>query len=227
MSTLDEIIKMQNQGMSDAEISTQLQNNGVSPQEINDSLNQAKIKNAVSPQENNQQQTQQPQAQQQQAQSPGPTTQDPGLQIPPPETYPPQHTEQQPQQDYYQPTPQAYSQQDYYAPQQAIDPETISEIAEQVVTEKLNEFTKKTGDITSFKNTIQDKVADIDERLKRIENSIDNLQQAIVGKIGEFGESNAMIHKDLDNFHGTVSKLMNPLIDNVNEMKKLNNQPSS
>ena len=68
----------------------------------------------------------------------------------------------------------------------------------------------------------QNKVNDIDDRLKRIENSIDKLQQAVLGKIGEFGESSAMIHQDLDNLHGTMSKLMNPLIDNVNEMKKLN-----
>ena len=98
---------------------------------------------------------------------------------------------------------------------------TISEIAEQVVIEKLNEFKKKTGDLVSFKNSIQTNVADIDERLKRIENSIDKLQQAVIGKIGEFGESNAMIHQDLDNLHGTVSKLMNPLIDNYNELRKL------
>lgn len=102
-----------------------------------------------------------------------------------------------------------------------MDTETISEIAEQVATEKLNEFKAKTGDLVSFKNTIQERVEDIDDRLKRIESSIDKLQQAIIGKIGEFGESNAAIHKDLDNLHGTVSKLMNPLIDNVNELKKI------
>ena len=139
---------------------------------------------------------------------------------PPPEVYPLQG--QEGQQDYYYPeTPQAYPEQDYYAPQGGMDTETISEIAEQVATEKLNEFKAKTGDLVSFKNTIQEKVEDIDDRLKRIETSIDKLQQAIIGKIGEFGESNAMIHKDLDNLHGTVSKLMNPLIDNVNELKKI------
>jgi len=132
----------------------------------------------------------------------------PPIQTPTPEVYPPQETyppqEQQPPEppeDYYTQTPQAYPSQDYYAPQGAVDAETISEIAEQVVTEKLDDFKKKTGDLASFKISIQDKVADIDDRLKRIENSIDKLQHAVVGKIGEFGESNAMIHKDLDNLH--------------------------
>jgi len=138
------------------------------------------------------------------------------------EAYPPQGSpEEAPQDDYYTQQPQAYDGQDYYAPQGGTDTETISEIAEQVVTEKLEDYKSKVGDIASFKNQMQNQVNDIDDRLKRIENSIQQLQNAILGKIGEFGESSAMIHKDLDNLHGTVAKLMNPLIDNVNEMKKL------
>lgn len=242
MATLDKIMDMKKQGISDAEITTQLQNEGVSPSEINDSFNQARIKNAISPPE--QQTTQgmqesimptppapstapqqlpaQPMTQEVQAPAPQIQPPVPQGQPPAPEIYPPQEQAQiPPQEDYYQETPQAYSQQDYYAPQGVVDTETISEIAEQVTTEKLNEFKKKVGDIVSFKTTIQDKVTDIDERLKRIESSIDNLQQSIIGKVGEFGESNAMIHKDLDNLHSTVSKLMNPLIDNINELKKI------
>ena len=48
METLDKVIKMQQQGISDAEISTQLQNEGIAPTEIDNSFNQAKIKNIAS-----------------------------------------------------------------------------------------------------------------------------------------------------------------------------------
>ncbi len=224
---------MQKQGLSETQITTQLQNEGVHPQEINDSLNQLKIKNAVSPSEQIAQapapEIYPPQGQDMQPtpmDSPEQIAQAPNVQemqqSQTPEIYPPQGQDmQQPQDDYYTQTPQAYSPQDYYAPQNTLDTETISEIAEQVAIEKLDEFKKKTGDLVSFKTSIQNKVDDIDDRLKRIENSIDKLQQAIIGKIGEFGESNAMIHKDLDNLHGTVSKLMNPLVDNYKELKKL------
>jgi len=123
--------------------------------------------------------------------------------------------------DYYQQTPQAYSDQGYYqGGGGAANTENVSEIAEQVVTEKLNAYKQKVGDVASFKNTIQDKVDDIDDRLKRIEATIDKLQQAVIGKIGEFGETSAMIHKDLENLHGTVGKLMNPLVDSYNELKE-------
>ena len=233
MGTLEKVMEMQKQGISDTEISTQLKNEGISPAEINDSLNQAKIKNAISPPDTNTQEQPITQGMQssimpdpaaQQAQQPAPqptqpTTQEAPAQqapYPQPEIYPQQPA---PQNDYYQ--TQAYPQQDYYAPQAGTDTETISEIAEQVVTEKLNTYKKKVGDIQSFRNVIQDKVADIDDRLKRIEDNIDKLQQAIIGKIGEFGENSAMVHKDLENLHGTVAKLMNPLIDNYKELKKI------
>ena len=224
MASLDRIIERQQQGKSDAEITIQLQNEGVSPTEINDSINQAKVKNAVAPPEiqpapaapegMQSSLTEQPQAQQ--VEMPAPITPPPTQEATPAE----QPSEEQPQ-DYYQQTPQAYPDQDYYSQQAPVEAGTISEIAQQVATETIEDYKAKVGDVASFKNQIQDKVNDIDDRLKRIESSIDKLQQAVIGKIGEFGESSAMIHKDLDNLHGTVAKLMNPLIDNVNEMKKL------
>jgi len=228
MTTLERVIKMQGDGLTDNQIATQLRNEGISPMEINNSINQAKIKSAVSEPEDHMSSGMQQSMMDSQEQADNQYQQ-----APPPEVYPPQsapESESYGQQDYYSSqggqdgyytqTPQAYSQ-DYYAPQSGVDTETISEIAEQVATEKLNEFKKKTGDLVSFKNNIQDKVNDIDDRLKRIETTIDKLQQAIIGKIGEFGENNAMIHKDLENLHGTVSSLMNPLIDNINELRKM------
>ena len=231
MPTLDKVIEMQQRGLPDSEISLQLQNEGVPPHEIQDSLNQARVKHAVSPPEQQPLTAEAPapiegmQASMMQSpeQPPLPTEppmpeQPPPQTAPAPEIYPPQNGQSQDQ--YYQETPQAYSGQEYYPQQEAMSTDIISEIAEQVVIEKLEAFRKKTGDISSFKITIQDKVANIDERLKRIEASIDKLQQAVIGKIGELGENNSMIHKDLDNLHNTVSKLMNPLIDNYNELTK-------
>jgi uncharacterized protein YukE len=217
---------MQQEGKSENEIMAQMQQEGVSPSEVNDGLNQAKVKNAVSPPEQLAPQmpapiTPEAEAPQQPAMPPAP--QQPAMPPAPqqPEAYPATPQAAQPQEDYYTPQPQAYSDQDYYPQAGGYETDTISEIAEQVAQEKLEDYKSKVGDIPSFKSEMQTRVNDIDDRLKRIENSIDKLQQAILGKIGEFGESSAMIHKDLDNLHGTVANLMNPLIDNANEMKKL------
>ncbi len=217
MATLDQVIKLQQEGKSNNEIMAQLQNKGISPSEINNAINQANIKNAVSPPEQPEQPQQQPEVNQEMQPSIMPTPTAPTQQ----EYYEPQPQQEQPQQEYYTPQPQAYEGQDSYLQSGNYEAGTISEIAEQVAIEKLEEYKTKVGDLVSFKNQIQTEVENIDDRLKRMENSIGQIQQAVLGKIGEFGENYATIHKDLENLHGTVAKLMNPLIDNFNEMKKL------
>ena len=222
---LDTIMQLQSQGISDTEIIKKLREQNASPKDINDALNQAKVKQAVNEQEQElppYNPEQNPQEYYQQEQYPSQDMQQSIMQPQPQEQYAPQPTQQlAPQQgQYYPQTPQAYPQEAYY-PQQGLDTDTITEIAEQVVSEKFSEFRQKTGDLVSFKNDAQDRLKDLDERLKRIENSLDKIQQAIIGKIGEFGESTASIHQDLENLHESFSKLANPLIDNYKELRKI------
>lgn len=206
MATIDDVMQLQSQGMSDSEIIKRLRDQGASPKDINDSLAQAKIKSAVQQDPGSEvgemeQSIMQPQEEQMQEA----------------EQYAPQQYQQQytqPAQDY-----QAYPDSTQY--QQPADAETISEIAEQVVSDKFKEFEQKTGDLSMFRTSVQEKIQDLNERLKRIENSLDKIQQAIIGKIGEFGENMTYMHKDMENLHNTVSKLMNPLMDNYQELRRI------
>ncbi len=242
MSTLDSVTQMQQRGITDTDIITSLRNQGVSPQEINDALNQAKVKSAVydnpasggSNTEGMQQSIMQDPSQDFSSQITQTTQtqsmQNPEMYLPQPQ-YPQQAAQQQqyqqqiPQQQIPQEEPQYYPetqyQDNYYQPQQTMDTDTITEIAEQIVSEKFSQFEKKTGDLVSFRNDIQERIKNLDDRLRRIESSIDKLQHAVIGKIGEFGDNTEAIHKDLDNLHNTVSKLMNPLIDNYKELKRI------
>lgn len=213
MATLDRIIQMQQQGKNDNDIAAALKNEGVSPKEINDSLAQAKIKTAVS-QDNEMQSSEYQTPDQYAQQSTEPQEQ---------QYAPQQYSEQMPQQGQEQYAQYAEQpQQQYYPEQQTSSTETIAEIADQIIAEKLKETNEKIRMLTEFKNSATEDISDIKDRLKRIESTLDNLQRSIISKVGEFGQSNALLHKDLENLHGTVSKLMNPLVDNYNEMKKMN-----
>lgn len=197
MATLDKVMQMQAQGMNDSEIIGSLQNEGVSAKEINDSLAQAKIKTAV---------TQPPQEEYQ--------------------AYAPQ-TQAAPQADQYQTytqTPQTYSEQGYYPEQSSMSVDTVSEIVDRLLIEKLKDLNNKIKQVSDFKVKAEQDIIDIKDRLKRIESTIDSLQKSVIGKVGEFGQSTELIHKDLENLHGTVSKLMNPLVDNYNELKRMREQ---
>jgi uncharacterized protein YdcH (DUF465 family) len=229
MDILEKIMELQGQGLSDEEIYKRLRNEGISPKQIYDATNQAKIKTAITSGNGFSDQEKEPtpvntevkeSTSEVNSYSPNEYV-PPQIEVQQPENYMVNQQSQDYQNNYYPPTPQTYSNQDYYAPQGNIDTGVVSEIAEQIFSEKISELKRETDDFASFKNRIQDKVSDIDERLKRIENNIDKIQQAIIEKVGEFGDNTAMIHRDLDNLHGTVSKLMNPLIDKYRELEKL------
>jgi len=205
MIQMNKVVQMQQQGMSDSDIINALKNEGVSPKDISDSLAQAKIKMAVSQEEqypqNYPQQEQQYAPQQQYAEQPQYADQQ----------YAPQEQQQYADQTQYQ-----------YPEQNQMSIETMTEIVDRIIAEKLKEINQKIKPVVDFKNKAEEDIVDVKERLRRIESTIDSLQKAIIGKVGEFGQSTSMIHQDLENLHGTVSKLMNPLIDNYNELKKSN-----
>lgn len=214
MALLDKIIQMQNQRIPENEIIKKLRDEGVSPSEINDSLNQARIKTAVSGTSSSLEEMEQ---------SIMSNNQNLPQEVPQAEQLPQQSQPQYPQnqQEYsYPEVNQTYSNQYSYSPIQA-DSSTISEIAEQIVSEKIQDFEERIGNISVFKSDTEEKMKEFDERLKRIENAIQSLQNAIIKKIGEFDETSSFIHKDLNNIHDTMSKLMNPLIDNYRELKKI------
>jgi DNA-binding transcriptional MerR regulator len=207
---------MQKEGLSEKQIITRLQQEGVALKEINDSMNQARIKNAVS------QDTEQENSPYQESIStenlPYPQTNISG--DAPQQNYTQQPETAAPYQEYA--PDQDYS--NYYYQQGIANTETITDIAEQIIAEKNQELAKKIDILTQSKNTFQREIEELKEKVNRIESSLDSIQKAIIGKIGEFGDSTRVIQKDLENIHNTMSKMMNPLIDNYNELKKFNSK---
>lgn len=219
MAALDRFIQMQQEGKSEQQIINSLREEGFPLTEINDAVNQVKIKTAISqePDQNSQNQTYPSYSEQSYSQASQ-------------ETYDSYPTPDQSQQyQSYESSSQGYGQQDYgsydgggYYQQTSTD--TVTDIAEQVVNKKMQELSKILEKVVQTTNSSERELNDIKERIKRIENSLDAIQKAIIGKIGEFGESTRMVQKDLENIHGTMSKMMNPLIDNYNELKKINSK---
>ena len=175
MGILEQIQQMKNQGMPDEEIIRNLQEQGISPGQINDALNQSKIKRAVVDEKDMEPTGQYAPAPGQARENYAPQTQEMPATPSTQETYPAQ-------QEYYQ-------QGDYGGYPQAIDSDTIIGIAEQVFSEKIKKIQKQADDMNEFKTLAQTKIENMEERLKRIETSIDKLQMAILEKIGSYGNN--------------------------------------
>ncbi len=219
MVALEKVMQLKKEGLVNQEIISRLKNEGISPMEINDALNQSKIKEAVSSDQQGQNQNMVPSI----MEAPKIPTSEP-----PEETYTPQapaqneynaspQTSYQPSYDQEQGyTPQIQPETEYYeesAPDQyaggyASSSDTIIEIAEQVFSEKIKKIEKQVKEISEFKTIYSTRIDDVNERLKRMEKYFDKMQLSILEKVGEYGKGLDLIKKEMNMIEDSFSKVM-------------------
>ena len=95
------------------------------------------------------------------------------------------------------------------------DANTIVEISEQVFEEKIGGLRKEIEGLGEFRMLIQTQVEDLSGRLKRMESIIDNLQIAILEKIGSYGDNLQSIKKEMSMMQDSFGKMVNPILNKV------------
>lgn len=203
MTTVEEVKKMQLQGIADDQIIQGMREKGVDYREIADALAQSKIKAAVEqpdadPQAYAQNDTMEPSIMSQQPEMAAPA---PGAGY---QNQAPAYAQQAAPQEYAQPT--SY-QQDYsqsYGPSSDV----TTEIAEQVVAERLGELRKHLEKIADMKTTVESKIEYLDERVKRIERLMDTLQSSVLKKVGDYVTNIEDIKKEMSETQKTFAKLV-------------------
>lgn len=100
----------------------------------------------------------------------------------------------------------AYSNQQYssYAP----STDTITEISEQIVSEKISKLKSEIDKLADFRATIENKLDFLDQRLKRIESTIDKLQLSILQKVGEYVNNVQDLKTNLDETQKSFKSLL-------------------
>ena len=204
MSAIDEIKKMRLEGRSDQEIYQSLQQEGFPGNEIQEALAQTQIREAViaPPQgplilsDNLPAQEYQPQLQEPIIPTPFAQEYDSsyGSLQPSLMNQPEQYAETPEYQTEY-PQEQQYDSQYTQYPQ--ISSDTITEIAEQTVAEKLSKIRNELEKVIDIKITTETKLSNLNERLQRIEKIIDNLQLSIMQKVGEYTENVADLKNEV------------------------------
>jgi len=186
MGILEEVRQMRQSSLSDEEIISKLQEQGNPYRAISEAMAQSKIKDAV-------------EGQNQIPEPPSPSDrtldnnqtypQTQGMQqsiMPPPQ-------QEMAQQEYFpneqpiQNQGMEYQQQGYDSGQSSsLSSDTIMEISEQIVSEKLSDVRKKMEKISIFKTELETKTEAMEDRLKRIEKIIDTLQASVLRKVGDY-----------------------------------------
>lgn len=104
------------------------------------------------------------------------------------------------------------------------DIETVTDIAEQIVEERLQKIIKKIAEVTLFKEEAIMKINKLDERLTKIEDNMEHLQMSILGRIGEFGKDIKNISDEMHKNQDTFSKFLDPMSKNIHSLKKISNE---
>lgn len=207
MRLIDEINSLRQQGYNDGQIIETLQERGASPREINDAISRSKVKSAIYEDDFS-------------GMQPG-ISDEVQEEIPQPEqeynqNYNQEYPEQQDLQDQgYQGN---YPQQDY--DKQYSQTDTISDIVNQIVDEKLSKLNSKINPIIESKTLINSQVEKIDERLKKIESIIDQLQMTLIRKAAQQEENIEDIKSEMELIEEGIGKLVSSPKSKVKKSKK-------
>ena len=215
MAVLELLSQMKSKGMSTAQMIQSLKEQGFSPKEINEALSQSEIKSELAKQQEFMQQP--PQSVNDQM-SEFSQSQFSELQ-PSIESQPTPEDQQQQYPEYQENTSQ--SQYPEYQTTQSIDFETISDITTQIIGEKLKIIKKEILLITRFRKNAEEKLKHLEQRLDKTETMLNELQIAIIRKVGEYGENIKNISKELQATQQSFSKIIDPLTDNMRELEKI------
>lgn len=232
MPIVEKISEMKKQGLKEEEIAQRLKEQGISPKEIVEALEQSNVKSAVSateemqpsvmaaPMNNLQISTEMPMVPQETSEVQEMSSQLIQPQMPQEMQQQDTLTQIQGYPNYAEESAYAYPTYDYeeYPP---LDTSIITEIAEQIINEKMQKTEKQIAEMTKFKIETQGKINNIDSRLKRIEMMIDKLQISILGEIGSYGENIADLKQEMQATQESFSKILNPLSENIEELRKI------
>jgi hypothetical protein len=197
MGLIEEVQELKSSGASEDKIVAILQERGYTKRDILDGISQSQIRDAVSS-DNEAQYAQESSYQESQRDiSPSLTNE----KVPQAQEY-----TQEPQYNYQEPQYTQYDQSSY-APQNSAD--TISEISEQIVSEKLSPIREQLEKIIDMRNNFEARTAHLDERLKRIESILDKLQMAILERVGDYASNLQSIKDEMIETQKSFKSLLN------------------
>src|SRR3989344_5400177 len=82
------------------------------------------------------------------------------------------------------------------------------QVPEQIVNEKIHSVRRDIDKVIELKNTVENKISYLDERLKRIEKIIDHLQLAILQKVGDYASAVEDVKNELHETQKSFKSLM-------------------
>lgn len=99
--------------------------------------------------------------------------------------------------------------------------EQIEEITESIVDEKWEEFLTKIGDISLWKENVNNELIAIKQEILRTQDRFANLQRAILGKVDEYNQNIGNISTEMKALEKVFQKILQPLTSNIKELSRI------
>ncbi|MBT3416559.1 hypothetical protein HON86_01420 [Candidatus Woesearchaeota archaeon] len=99
--------------------------------------------------------------------------------------------------------------------------EAIEEIAESVISEKWEEMISNIGDLRLWKEKVETDLSGVKQEILRIESRFENLQKAVLGKVGEYSEGVTNLTTEMKAMEKVFEKILEPLTRNVKELDEI------
>ncbi len=187
----EDVLRLRQQGLSNSQIVESLQRSGFKTHQIFDALNQAELGRS-------------------------------GEMIEGAPFFDQQPLRQQPQQFQEPQLEQQDIGYDYgSAPSAPGYDEKVEEVVEAIIEEKWNELLKDINRIVEWKSSMDANMKALEQRQGDLKQSFDNLQKALLAKIGEYDSNITSVGSELKALEKVFQKLLPSFTENVNELSRV------
>ncbi len=128
-------------------------------------------------------------------------------------------SQQMPYQQFQQPPPQQpSSQQESYT---TSSDERIEEIAEAIIDEKWQELVKDVKKVIEWKDTVESRLDRLEQMMKDLKSSTDNMQRGIFGKISDYDKSINDVGTEIKAMEKVFQKVLPSLTESINRLDRM------
>ncbi|MEM0231234.1 MAG: hypothetical protein QXJ50_03635 [Candidatus Woesearchaeota archaeon] len=99
--------------------------------------------------------------------------------------------------------------------------EQIEEIAEAIIDEKWNEFIVNVNKIIAWKEKTEARMTALEKRMDDLKASVDQLQKAILEKVGEYDKHVTEVGVELKAMEKVFQKVLPTFTSNINELSRI------
>lgn len=105
--------------------------------------------------------------------------------------------------------------------------EEVQEIAETIVAEKWKESSRELESIKKWRDETESAISNLSDRMTKLEMKMDSVEQAILGKVEEYGKSISNVGTELKAMQRVFQTTMPAFTENIKELQGLVDETKS